>query len=76
MLRECGFGVAAARSDLVVTGAGVVDWSTTRGSVVAGVAEATMETARPTVLIAGECLLGRRETMTMGFAGCYAVATW
>jgi glycerate kinase len=74
VLRECAFGVAAARSDLVVTGAGVVDWSTTRGSVVAGVAEATMETARPTVLIAGECLLGRRETMTMGFAGCYAVA--
>jgi len=74
VLRECGFGVAAARSDLVVTGAGLVDWSTTRGSVVAGVAEATMETARPTVLIAGECLLGRRETMTMGFAGCYAVA--
>jgi glycerate kinase len=74
VLRECGFGVAAARSDLVVTGAGVVDWSTTRGSVVAGVAAATRETARPTVLIAGECLLGRRETMTMGFAGCYAVA--
>ena len=74
VLRECGFGVAAARSDLVVTGAGLVDWSTTRGSVVAGVAEATMEAARPTVLIAGECLLGRRETMTMGFAGCYAVA--
>jgi glycerate kinase len=74
VLRECGFGVAAARSDLVVTGAGVVDWSATRGSVVAGVAEATMETGRPTVLIAGECLLGRRETMTMGFAGCYAVA--
>ena len=74
VLRECGFGVAAARSDLVVTGAGIVDWSATRGSVVAGVAEATMETARPTVLIAGECLLGRRETMTMGFAGCYAVA--
>ena len=28
VLRDCGFGIAAARSDLVVTGAGRVDWST------------------------------------------------
>ena len=74
VLRESGFGVRAARSDLVVTGAGRVDWSTLRGSVVAGVAAATLETGRPTVLIAGECLVGRRETMTLGLAGCYAVA--
>jgi glycerate kinase len=74
VLRECGFGVAAARSDLVVTGAGRVDWSTLRGSVVAGVAAATLETGRPTVLVAGECLVGRRETMSLGLAGTYAVA--
>ena len=74
VLRECGFGVAAARSDLVVTGAGRVDWSTMRGSVVAGVAAAALETGRPTVLVAGECLVGRRETMTLGLAGTYAVA--
>ena len=69
VLRDCGFGVAAARSDLVVTGAGQVDWSTLRGSVVAGVAAATLETGRPTVLVAGECLVGRRETMSLGLAG-------
>lgn len=74
VLRETGFGPAAARSDLVVTGAGRVDWSTLSGSVVAGVAAATLETARPTVLVAGECLVGRRETMTLGLAGTYAVA--
>ena len=74
VLRECGFGVAAARSDLVVTGAGRVDWSTMQGSVVAGVAAATLETGRPTVLVAGECLVGRRETMSLGLAGTYAVA--
>jgi len=74
VLRETGFGIAAARSDLVVTGAGRVDWSTLRGSVVAGVAAATLETGRPTVLVAGECLVGRRETMTLGLAGTYAVA--
>lgn len=74
VLRACAFGVAAARSDLVVTGAGRVDWSTLRGSVVAGVSAATLETGRPTVLVAGECLVGRRETMSLGLAGCYAVA--
>jgi glycerate kinase len=74
VLRACAFGVAAARSDLVVTGAGRVDWSTMRGSVVAGVSAATLETGRPTVLVAGECLVGRRETMGLGLAGCYAVA--
>jgi len=67
-------GIAAARSELVVTGAGRVDWSTLHGSVVAGVAAATLETGRPTVLVAGECLVGRRETMTLGLAGTYAVA--
>ena len=74
VLHACAFGVAAARSDVVVTGAGRVDWSTMQGSVVAGVAAATLETGQPTVLIAGECLVGRRETMTLGFAGTYAVA--
>ncbi|MGL5860430.1 MAG: glycerate kinase family protein [Phycicoccus sp.] len=74
VLRACRFGELAARSDLVVTGAGLVDWSTLRRSVVAGVAEATLETGRPTVLVAGECHVGRRETMALGLAGAYAVA--
>lgn len=74
VLRVTGFDVAAAGSDLVVTGTGRLDWTAMRGSVVSGVAEATMATARPVVCVAGECLVGRRETMSMGLAGCYAVA--
>lgn len=74
VLRVTGFHVAAAGSDLVVTATGRLDWTTLRGSVVSGVAEATLETGRPTVVVAGECLVGRRETMSMGLAGCYAVA--
>lgn len=74
VLRVTGFDVAAAGSDLVVTATGRLDWRAMRGSVVSGVAEATMVTARPVVCVAGECLVGRRETMTMGLAGCYAVA--
>ncbi len=74
VMRAVGFGVAVARSDLVVTGTGRLDWSTLRGSVVSGVAEATATTGRATVVIAGECLVGRRETMNLGLAGCYGVA--
>ncbi|MBM6404067.1 glycerate kinase [Phycicoccus sp. CSK15P-2] len=74
VLRVTGFEVAAAGSDLVVTATGRIDWQTLRGSVVSGVAEATMATARPVVAVAGECLVGRRETMSLGLAGCYAVA--
>ncbi|MGL4743633.1 MAG: glycerate kinase, partial [Dermatophilaceae bacterium] len=44
VLRVCRFGELAAQSDLVVTGAGLVDWSTLRGSVVSSVAAATRET--------------------------------
>ncbi|HMM95857.1 glycerate kinase [Phycicoccus sp.] len=74
VLRVTGFDVAAAGSDLVVTATGRLDWTAVRGSVVSGVAEATMATGRPAVVVAGELLVGRRETMSMGLAGCYAVA--
>jgi glycerate kinase len=74
VLRVTGFEVAAAGSDLVVTATGRLDWTSARGSVVSGVAEATLATGRPAVLVAGECLVGRRETMSMGLAGCYVVA--
>jgi glycerate kinase len=74
VLRVTGFEVAAAGSDLVVTATGRLDWTSVRGSVVSGVSEATLATGRPAVLVAGECLVGRRETMTMGLAGCYVVA--
>ncbi len=74
VLRVTGFEVAAAGSDLVVTATGRLDWTSVRGSVVSGVAEATLATGQPTVVLAGECLVGRRETMGMGLAGCYTVA--
>ena len=45
-----------------------------RGTVVAGVAQAALAVAVPTVVLAGQALVGRRETMTLGLAGTYAVA--
>jgi len=45
-----------------------------RGKVVAGVAEAALAGATPTVVIAGQALVGRREAMSLGISGTYAVA--
>ena len=61
-------------ADLVVTGEGSFDWQSLRGKVVAGVAEVALANATPAVVIAGQALVGRRETMALGISGTYAVA--
>jgi glycerate kinase len=58
----------------VVTGEGSFDWQSLQGKVVAGVASMALETATPSVVIAGQALVGRREAMTLGLSGTYAVA--
>jgi glycerate kinase len=74
VLEAVGFDALAEAADLVVTGEGSFDWQSLRGKVVAGVAEAALATATPTVVIAGQALVGRRETMALGISGIYAVA--
>lgn len=74
VLRAVGFGELVAAADLVVTGEGSFDWQSLRGKVVAGVAAAALETATPSVVIAGQSKVGRREAMTLGLSGVYAVA--
>ena len=74
VLRAVGFRELAAAADLVVTGEGCFDWSSLRGKVVAGVAELALSTATPSIVIAGQTLVGRREAMTLGLSGSYAVA--
>ena len=70
-----GWRAALAQdTDLVVTGEGTLDWQSLRGKVVAGVAEAALAKAKPTVVIAGQVLVGRRDTMSLGISGIYAVA--
>jgi glycerate 2-kinase len=63
-----------ADSALVVTGEGCLDWRSLHGSVVSGVATAALEVATPSVVIAGQVLVGRRDTMSIGLSGAYAVA--
>ncbi len=73
-LRAVGFGRRLAATDLVLTGEGCFDWQSLRGKVVAGVAQAGLEAAVPVVVLAGQVLVGRRETMALGISGSYAVA--
>ncbi|WP_353950341.1 glycerate kinase [Knoellia sp. S7-12] len=60
--------------DLVVTGEGTFDWQSLQGKVAAGVAVAALEAGLPSVVLAGQVLVGRRETMGLGISGTYAVA--
>lgn len=74
VLGAVGFPRLVAAADLLVTGEGTFDGASLRGKVVAGAAEAAQAVAVPTVVIAGQVLVGRRETMALGINGCYAVA--
>jgi glycerate kinase len=74
VLRAVGLRDLLAAADLVVTGEGSFDWQSLQGKVVAGVAGLALETATPSVVIAGQTLVGRREAMTLGLSGSYAVA--
>ena len=74
VLEAVGFDALVQASDLVVTGEGSFDWQSLRGKVVAGVAEAALARARPAIVIAGQALVGRRDSMALGISGTYAVA--
>ena len=74
VLEAVGFDALVLATDLVITGEGTFDWQSLRGKVVAGVAEAALVRARPAVVIAGQALVGRRDSMELGISGTYAVA--
>ncbi|WP_035947698.1 glycerate kinase family protein [Knoellia flava] len=74
VLDAVGFRDVVRGSDLVVTGEGTFDWQSLHGKVAAGVAAAALEEGLPSVVLAGQVLVGRRETMGLGISGTYAVA--
>ena len=74
VLDAVGFHDVIAGSDLVVTGEGTFDWQSLSGKVAAGVAEAALAAGLPSVVLAGQVIVGRRETMGLGISGSYAVA--
>ncbi|CAN7469216.1 glycerate kinase family protein [Knoellia sp. LjRoot47] len=74
VLDAVGFHDVVRESDLVVTGEGTFDWQSLQGKVASGVAAAALEAGLPSVVLAGQVLVGRRETMGLGISGTYAVA--
>ncbi|MBC7310438.1 MAG: glycerate kinase [Actinomycetales bacterium] len=74
VIEAVGLREQVADAALVVTGEGTFDWQSMQGKVVAGVAQTALEVATPSIVIAGQVTLGRREAMSLGLSGMYAVA--
>jgi len=69
-----GLSARIAAADLVVTGEGSLDWQSLHGKVIDVVAQRALAVAVPTVVIAGQVQVERREWGAAGIAGAYAVA--
>ena len=69
-----GLAERVARSDLVVTGEGALDWQSLHGKVVSAVAGHGLAHGVPVVVLAGQVMIGRREWSAAGIAAAYAVA--
>lgn len=68
-----GLPGAVAGADLVVTGEGAYDFTSLRGKVIGGVAEAAREQALPCLVLAGQVTVGRREMSASGVDAAYAM---
>ena len=66
-------GDLIADHDVVVTGEGRFDWQSLHGKVASEVAARALAHAVPTVVVAGEVLVGRRELSAAGITAAYAV---
>lgn len=62
-----------AACDLVVTGEGRFDWQSLHGKVATEVAARALHHGVPTVVLAGEVQVGRRELSAAGITAAYAV---
>jgi glycerate kinase len=71
---EVGLAAAVAGADLVLTGTHELDGHALHDGVVTTVAGAALAHAVPTVAVAGQVHVGRREWGAAGLAGVYALA--
>jgi glycerate 2-kinase len=69
-----GLAERLRRVELVVTGEGSLDWQSLRGKVITAVAKLAQEVGVPTVAVAGQVLVGRRELLSVGVDSAYPVA--
>lgn len=74
VMHAWGFDDLLARHDLVVTGEGRLDAQSLASGAITRVSAAAMAHAIPTIVLAGQVEVGRRETMAAGLSGTYALA--
>ncbi|GAA4872580.1 glycerate kinase [Serinicoccus chungangensis] len=72
LLEELGVGARLAGA-LVVLVTATYDYTTVHTGVVPDTARAASEVAAPTVVLAGEVAVGRREGMSLGVSGSYGL---
>jgi glycerate kinase len=60
-------------ADVVLTGEGAFDFSSSSGKVPFGVATVAGEALRPCVVLAGQVLVGRREMRALGIESAYSL---
>lgn len=63
----------ARRADLVITGEGAFDFSSSSGKVPYGVAKVAAEAVQPCIALAGQVLVGSREMRTLGVESAYSM---
>lgn len=68
-----GLGARVADADLVLTGEDFFDGGSLHDGVAGVVAEVALAVGVPTVVVAGEVVIGRREWSAAGISGVYAV---
>jgi glycerate kinase len=68
-----GLAEQVASVDLVVTGEGMYDWQSRDGKVISGVTALSIENGLPCVLIAGQVVVGRRQTSSSGLDATYSL---
>ncbi len=74
LVRELtGLDKAMADAQLVLTGEGSFDWQSLRGKLVTSVAAGAAERGLPTLVLAGQVSVGRREAAAAGIEASYAV---
>jgi glycerate kinase len=74
LVRELtGLDKAMADAQLVLTGEGSFDWQSLRGKLVTSVASGAAERGLPTLVLAGQVSVGRREAAAAGIEASYAV---
>lgn len=71
--QTAGLAACLEQADLGVTAEETFDWQSLTGGVVARVAAAGLECGVPVIVVAGQALVGRRESMTLGLSGTYPV---